>query len=275
MYLHTCDLRFNISVSSSEKMEGADLALYKLEEANATEAGSYRILVIHAKTRVFNQLVGNITIPATSTGWQVFHIDNAVTSLAAGHHQLLLRLVVSSIKDAHILSCSEISSMFVLNDAALRMSNVQLGGDQGSGVEQLPTQGVEIPDRQIYFPVLTLFVAGSTIWQPRFKRSTADIHVGSKHTPGGQQGTCEIQDHVVNLDGTIPGITVIQPKSVNVKRCSGQCRIRTDKERFPALSRATQCKPTSFTSLEILLQKQGVLFIDTLADKIVDNCSCA
>ena len=270
MYWYTCDLHFNISVGSSETMVGADMALYKLEEVNATESGSYNILIIHALTNVFNQLVSNVTIPATSTGWQVFHIDSAVTSLQAGHKELLLRILVSPNKNQY-LSCSEISSLFVLNDAALRVNNAQLGSDQGSGIEQQPTEGTGIPDRQIYFPVITLFVTGSTLLQPRFKRSTADIQVDR---PDSQQGTCEIQDHRVNLDGTISGATVIQPNSVNVRRCSGQCRAHADKRSFPTLSRVTQCEPTSYTSLDVLVQKEGVLVIDTLADIIVDNCSC-
>jgi len=372
-----CDLHFNISIDSGESKLGADISFYKLEEENATEAVSYNMLVIHqSKKPSLNMLVGEKTIPATSKGWQVFHIDKVASLLQQGYDNVLIKFLVFKIDETlKELSCPEISSLFVLNDEKLRQTDqgseetnqITKNGTQptqgatedeqptqgatgdeqptqGATEDEQPTQGATgdeqptqgnvsqeqptqvnvsqeqptqvnvsqeqptqvnvsqeqptqvnvsqeqptqngttedpsittIFDRQNYVPVFTVFIR-PTSWPFRSqgKRATDAVKMDQSLKMDSPNKTCKIQDYRVGVDQIIPGATVIEPKSVNIKKCSGQCRKDENNNNLPPSSRLTQCNPTSYSNLDVLLQEGDALTIHTLADAIINECSCA
>ena len=138
-----CDLHFNISIDPDERKLGADISLYKLEEENATEAVLYEVLVIYQSTPSFNMLVGQKFIRATSKGWQVFHIDMVSSSLQLGYNDVLMKLVVFKIDESvKVLTCPEISPLFVLNDENLRLQlQNKISGQTHQTTTDQPTQG--------------------------------------------------------------------------------------------------------------------------------------
>ena len=138
-----CDLHFNISIDPDERKLGADISLYKLEEENATEAVLYEVLVIYQSTPSFNMLVGQKFIRATSKGWQVFHIDMVSSSLQLGYNDVLMKLVVFKINESvKVLTCPEISPLFVLNDENLRLQlQNKISGQTHQTTTDQPTQG--------------------------------------------------------------------------------------------------------------------------------------
>ena len=151
---------------------------------------------------------------------------------------------------------------------------------QGNVSQEQPTQNATteepsttlIFDRQNFIPVFTVFI-GPTVpgWPFRGKRSTDAVKVDHNRKMDSLNRTCEIQDYRVELDGA----TVIEPKSVNIKKCSGQCRADAEKKDLPPSSRPTQCNPTSYSNLDVLLQEGDALIIHTVANAIINECSCA
>ena len=323
-----CDLHFNISIDPDERKLGADISLYKLEEENATEAVLYEVLVIYQSTPSFNMLVGQKFIRATSKGWQVFHIDMVSSSLQLGYNDVLMKLVVFKIDESvKVLTCPEISPLFVLNDDNLRLQlQNKISGQthqtttdqptqgategeqptqgategeqptqgatqgekptQGNETQEQPTQGNEtqnatteepsttlVFDRQNYIPVFTVFIGPTVPGWPflsQGKRSTDAVRVDHSREMDSLNRTCEIQDYGVELDSA----TVIEPKLVNIKKCSGQCATDAEKKDLPPSSRPTQCSPTSYSNLDVLLQEGDALTIHTVADAIINKCSC-
>ena len=138
-----CDLHFNISIDPDERKLGADISLYKLEEENATEAVLYEVLFIHQSTPSFNTLVGEKFIRATSKGWQVFHIDKISSLLQQGYNDVLMKLIVFKIDESEkVLTCPEISPLFVLNDENLRLQlQNKVSGQTHQTTTEQPTQG--------------------------------------------------------------------------------------------------------------------------------------
>ena len=158
---------------------------------------------------------------------------------------------------------------------------------QGNETQEQPTQGNEtqnatteepsttpIFDRQNYIPVFTVFI-GPTVpgwpFRSQGKRSTDAVKVDHNRKMDSLNRACEVQDYRVELDGA----TVIEPKSVNIKKCSGQCITDAEKKELPPSSRPTQCSPTSYSNLDVLLQEGDALTIHTVADAIINKCSCA
>ena len=131
-------------------------------------------------------------------------------------------------------------------------------------------------DRQNYVPVFTVFIR-PTSWPFRSqgKRATDAVKMDQSLKMDSPNKTCKIQDYREEVDRIIPGATVIEPKSVNIKKCSGQCRKDENNNNLPPSSRLTQCNPTSYSNLDVLVKEGDALTIHTLADAIINECSCA
>ena len=296
-----CDVQFNITIDAGEKVLGADLALYKLQEENSSESITYDLLIIHRVTETFYSLVNpqRRHLSSIASGWQVFRIDSVSTALQPGETSLLqftVYVTKFSGADIKILSCEDISSLLVLNGPV---------GDSGSA-QPLQYPPLDQEGWEDYVPLLTTFTKPEVEYRPRLsklifgKRSTSNHpsrlitnlpmrHQRNPKRDEGENGdktsdkACQVKDNEVYLQDFFPGATLIRPAVANLRQCSTACTpdtgiLGTEKpHRVPKGSpRETQCTPTKQSDLEVLLRTDdnGPITFQLLTDAIIQECSC-
>ena len=302
-----CDLQFNITVDEGETALGADMAMYKLHEDESNENIVYDVLIIHKKSDTFYSLVNiKSQLSSTASGWQVFSVDSIATGWQPGRTSLVVLIVYVTRfdgTDTKTLSCTEISSLFLLNE---------LAGDSGSAQSLL----YPLDDWEDYVPVLITFNSLTaaerrpphsilpglpfnrkrSIGRNRHSRSTSSLPVrlqpGSKLNDSEEENRdktissgCHVRDNEVRLRDVFPGATLIEPAVVNLGQCSTSCPLDTSIQELekpqtvPEDSRAqsdARCKPTKQSDLEVLLRTgdNEPITIQILTNAITQECSC-
>lgn len=162
-----CNINFRIHLDGypRERAAGAQLALYKLRETNASEEATYNVYISQNN---FKSLSTVRAISSMESGWQLFDIDTADAQWAEDHILTLRVLIIR--QDGTTLPCSSALSLFVICTTEKSISHEELF------VHTQP-QPKEITS---YTPVVTVFTSSPSSLSPLCTQlpNSPDCHPG-------------------------------------------------------------------------------------------------
>ena len=205
---NACSIDFSISLHDSpeERVEGAELALYKLSETNTSEGTSYDVYISQILSNNFNQFARVKSIPSTESGWQVFNVDTIAAQWSEDNIITLRVLIIRH--DGTILPCSSVKTLFVIHMAEESISrknlliNTQLGPKEMKSYIPVVTV-FTVTDETVPSPppLCTLFPNSLECQSKRLRRETSinSLAIGSSNRNQGRETCSDSHNFVLTI----------------------------------------------------------------------------
>lgn len=284
----SCPVKFDIKLSTGEKVLGADLALYKnvTSSPDGRSDTLYLVLVLQEVTPVFYRLIINEIIDGSVSGWVTFHIDEVAKWMPEERSEFSVRFLVYRIEgdDYFRLLCKDVSSVFTLPPST-----------DGSAL----SMASESPEELDYVPVVTAFVQveRSTFPRPESPFRTArsaeflprspTLHRRTSEEFRGkpvERKSCRLEDWTINLSEFFRGN--VFPRTINVRQCTteglSQRRLEATRKKEAGKEREEpmassqqedqQCLPTKSSSLDVLFQTVEGYTMESIPGAVIEQC---
>ena len=262
----------DVTTGMGDNGVGIDLTLFKYDTAPRVDV---KVTIILVKEKSFES-VGIGIVPADRTRWQVFHLNSTAFDWTLGTQSHLFLLQVDEfviINGTSFLRPSRYN-IFTMFELGGRLTAESSGG----GEEQVLGANSGAQDYEAYLPVITAFYSQDSTrpFQNIRGRRSIDRRSGEEGEVQDlltqSKGDCRVEENIQSLEFDNGRQKLLYPDSVDRGRCSNQCSGGSGAG--PVDSEPLSCRPSRYRPFDVLMMNDGILFITTFEDYIIESCHC-
>lgn len=247
-----CSVTVKLTVSSAQKVNGGNFAMYKIPSEQGRPITNYKVTVVQSQS---GSIVTNKNFSSASSGWQVTDVSEYAKTLGKGTLVVKLSIFVER-DDGEELTCPEIKRILALDCSVQQQVN------------NFPSTENILPGFILYLntDVSSIFDR----FQSRFGRNIAMKQESNKHTVKGANN-CHLVSLPIKIQNYFNEHKVLHPQTADIGACIPQF---TKSGRNRRTSRS-KCTPKEFKDLHVVVQREDEPHssIKVLRQAIITKCN--